>query len=84
MAINYYQIRSQHNTLPIILPNKAIQFGYHSATGKQIRITNVGLDAERMNVENEFKDDVAYINSVHLLKVRGEFEVKIVSCGVGW
>ena len=51
MAINYYQIRSQHDTLPIILPNKAIQFGYHSATGKQIRITNGGLDAERMNVE---------------------------------
>ena len=40
------------------------------------------LDAERMNAENEFEDDVAY--SVHLLKVRAEFEVKIVSCGVGW
>ena len=35
-----------------------------------------------MNVENEFKDDVAY--SVHLLKVRAEFEVKIVFRGVGW
>ena len=29
--------------------------------------------------KNEFKDDVAY-NSVHLLKVRAEFEVMIVSC----
>ena len=30
-------------------PNKDIQFGYHSALGKNIRITNNGLGAERMN-----------------------------------
>ena len=29
-------------------PNKGIQFGYHSAAGEFIRITNNGLGAERM------------------------------------
>ena len=34
-----------------------------------------------MNVEDEFEDGVAY--SARPLKGRAEFEVKIVSCGVG-
>ena len=58
-------------------PNKDIQFGYHSAAGKKIRITNNGLGAERMNPEYEFDDGVAY--GAQPLKGLAEFEVKMVT-----
>jgi hypothetical protein len=60
-------------------PNKDIQFGYHSASGKHIRITNSGLGAERMNPEDECDDGVAY--GAQPLKGLAEFEVKMVSYG---
>ena len=58
-------------------PNKDIQFGYHSASGKNIRITNNGLGAERMNAEYEFKDGVAY--GAQPFKGLAEFEVKMMT-----
>ena len=63
-------------------PNKDIQFGYHSAAGKNIRITNNGLGAERMNPEDEYKDGVAY--GAQPLKGLAEFEVKMVTYGANW
>jgi hypothetical protein len=63
-------------------PNKDIQFGYHSASGKHIRITNNGLGAERMNPEDKFDDGVAY--GAQPLKGLAEFEVKMVSYGASW
>ena len=64
-----------------LVPNKDIQFGYHSASGKQIRITNNGLGAERMNPDSVYSDGVAY--GAQSLKGRAEFEVKIVSSEAG-
>jgi neuralized-like protein 4 len=63
-------------------PNKDIQFGYHSASGKHIRITNNGLGAERMNPEDEFCDGVAY--GAQPLKGLAEFGVKMVSYVAKW
>jgi neuralized-like protein 4 len=63
-------------------PNKDIQFGYHSASGKHIRITNNGLGAERMNPGYEYNDGVAY--GAQPLKGLAEFEVKMVTYGARW
>ena len=63
-------------------PNKDIQFGYHSAAGKNIRIINNGLGAERMNPEDEYEDGVAY--GAQPLKGLAEFEVKMVTYGGNW
>ena len=63
-------------------PNKDIQFGYHRATGKRIRITSDGLRAEKMNSNSEDDSDVAY--GACPLKGDAEFEVKIVSYGGGY
>ena len=62
--------------------NKDIQFGYHSAAGENIRITNNGLGAERMNPEDEFADGVAY--GAQPLKGLAEFEVKMMTYGTNW
>ena len=62
-----------------IASNKDIQFGYHSAAGKNIQITNNGLGAERMNPEDELGDGVAYGAQSLINKGLSEFEVKIVS-----
>ena len=62
--------------------NKDIQFGYHSASGKQIRITNNGLGAEKMSPETDYKNGVAY--GAQPLKGLAEFEVKMASYGGGW
>ena len=64
------------------VPNEDIQFGYHSASGKQIKITNDGLGAERMNPYRVPGNGVAY--GAHPLKGIATFEVKIVSYGTGW
>ena len=64
------------------VPNKDIQFSYHSASGKQIRITNDGLGAERMNPDTKYWDGVAY--GALPLKGLAEFEVKIVSFRANW
>ena len=59
-------------------PNKGgIQFGYHSASGKQIRITSDGLAAERMTPDDVYDDGIAY--GACSLKGLAEFEVKMVS-----
>ena len=63
-------------------PNKGIQFGYHSAAGEFIRITNNGLGAERMDPEDEFDDGVAY--GAKPLKGLAEFEVKMVTYETEW
>ena len=63
-------------------PNKDIQFGYHSASGEQIRITNDRLGAERMNSDTKYEDGIAY--GVLPLKGKAEFEVKMVSYGTKW
>ena len=63
-------------------PNKDIQFGYHSAAGKSIRITNNGLGAERMNPEDEYEDGVAY--GAQPLKGLSEFVVKMITYGTEW
>ena len=62
--------------------NKDLQFGYHSASGKQIRITNNGLGAERMNPDDTHDNGVAY--GAQPLKGLAEFEVKMVSYGASW
>ena len=43
------------------VPNKDIQFGYHSASGEQIRINNDGLRAERMDPDRVAGNGVAYM-----------------------
>ena len=63
-------------------PNKDIQFGYHSALGENIRITNSGLGAERMNPEDVPFNGVAY--GAQPLKGLAEFEVKMVAYGANW
>ena len=63
-------------------PNKDIQFGYHSAAGKHIRITNNRLGAERMDPEDTYNDGVAY--GAQPLKGLAEFEVKMVTYGAKW
>ena len=78
---------NQTRTIPLpitakFVPNEDIQFGYHSASGKQIRITNDGLGAERMDPDEEWRDGVAH--GARPLKGREEFEVKIVSYGTRW
>ena len=65
-----------------LLPSKDIQFGYHSASGKQIKLTNDGLGAKKMDPDNVRNNGVAY--GAHPLKGRAEFEVKIVSYGGKW
>ena len=62
--------------------NKDIQFDYHSASGKHLRITNNGLGAERMNPNHTYKNGVAY--GAQPLKGLAEFEVKIVTYGADW
>ena len=64
------------------VPNKNIQFGYHSASGEQIRISNDGLGAERMDPDRVVDNGVAY--GAHPLKGMAEFEIKIISCGSKW
>ena len=59
-----------------------IQFGYHCASGKQIRITNDGLGAERVDPDRMWRDGVAY--GARPLKGMAEFEVKIVSYMTRW
>ena len=63
-------------------PNKDIQFGYHSAAEKNIRITSNGLGAERMNPEDEYDNGIAY--GAQPLKGLAEFEVKMVTYGAKW
>ena len=64
------------------VPNKDIQFGYHSASGEQIRINNDGLRAERMDPGRVGKNGVAY--GAHPLKGMAEFEIKIISYKTKW
>ena len=64
------------------VPNKDIQFGYHSASGKQIRISNDGLRAERMDPDRVHDNGVAY--GAHPLKGMAKFEIKIVSYESKW
>ena len=64
------------------VPNKDIQFGYHSALGEQIRISNDGLGAEKMDPDRVRDDGVAY--GAHPLKGMAEFEIKIVSYESKW
>ena len=62
--------------------NKDIQFGFHSTSGKHIRITNNGLGAERMNPDGTYDNGVAY--GAQPLKGLAEFEVKMVTYGTDW
>jgi neuralized-like protein 4 len=63
-------------------PNRDIQFGYHSASGRHIQITNNGLGAERMNPKVTYSDGIAY--GAQPLKGLAEFEVKMVTYGARW
>ena len=65
-----------------LLSKDKIQFGYHSASGKLITITDDGLRAERMNPDKTSGGGVVY--SSLPLKGIAEFEVKIVSYGTRW
>ena len=64
------------------IPNKDIQFGYHNAAGENIRITNNGLGAERMNPKYVYDDGVAY--GAQPLKGLAEFEVKMMIYEANW
>ena len=64
------------------VPNEDIQFGYHSVSGKQIRITNDGLGTEKMDPYRVDDNGVAY--GACPLKGKSEFHVNIVSYGTGW
>ena len=64
------------------VPNEDIQFGYHSASGKQIRITSDGLGAEKLDPVGVPDNGVAY--GARPLKGKAEFEIKIVSYGAKW
>ena len=63
-------------------PNKDIQFGYHSAAGKNIRITNNGLGAERMDPQDKYDGGVTY--GAQPLKGLAEIEVKIMTFEPKW
>ena len=62
------------------VPNEDIQFGYHSASGSQIRITSDGLGAENIHYDKVICDSTAY--GARPLKGKAEFNVEIVSYGV--
>ena len=63
--------------------NEDVQFGYHSASGEQIRITSNGLGARRMKPDSVPYDGVVY--GAFPLRGRAEFEVKItIYKSLGW
>ena len=66
------------------VPNEDIQFGYHSASGEQIRITNDGLGAERVDPDKECDGGTCIAYGARPLKGMAEFEVKIVSYRTKW
>lgn len=59
-----------------------IQFGYHSVSSSQIKITDDGLAAEKRDADSQYAHGVAY--GARPLKGTAEFEVKIASYGTGW
>ena len=64
------------------IPNKDIQFGYHSTSGRQIRITNNRLGAEKRNADRGIVNGVVY--GACPLEGRAEFEVMIVGHLTKW
>lgn len=59
-----------------------IQFGYHSVSSSQIKITDDGLAAEKRDADSQYAHGVAY--GARPLRGTAEFEVKIASYGTGW
>ena len=59
-----------------------VHFGYHSATGKRIKLFSNGLGAERMNPTEMVYHGVTY--GARPLKGVAKFEVEIVSYRTGW
>ena len=82
MSLRNDQTKRVLSTKDDLVLSKDIQFGYHSASGKHIRITSDGLGAERMDPDRKVKNGVAY--GAQPLKGQAEFEVKIVSFGAEW
>ena len=74
----WQDLSSEQTTLNFV-SIKDIQFGYHSTSGKKIRITNDGLGTEKMNLDWEPNNGV--VCGARPLKGMAEFEVKIVSYG---
>ena len=68
-----YDPQADQTTAEVVL-KQDIQFGYHSASGKHVKITNDGLRAKKMDV---LGNGVAC--GAQPLKGVAEFEVKIVS-----
>ena len=64
------------------IPYEEVRFGYHSTTGKAIRIISDGLGAERINPTEVAYHGITY--GAHPLKGVVKFEVEIVSYGAGW
>lgn len=58
------------------------KFGYLHASGRQIKLTNDGLGAERMDPTRVPDNGVVF--GAQRLKGRAEFEVKIVAHNTGW
>ena len=59
-----------------------VQFGYHNISSPQIKITQNGLAAEKLDPDSHYAHGVAY--GARPLKGTAEFEVKIASYGTGW
>ena len=64
------------------VPIEDVHFGYHSATGKCIRIFSNGLGAKRTKPTEVAYHGVAY--GAHPLKGVAKFEVEIISYLTGW
>ena len=65
----------------VLLPYEDVHFGYHSATGKCVRIFSNGLGAERTNRQ---LNNHGVVYGAHPLKGVAKFEVEIVSYGAAW
>ena len=60
----------------------AVEFGFHSIHGRNIKISKNGLLAERINPSDTFSGGVVY--GAKVLRGATEFEVEMTSYGTGW
>ena len=61
---------------------RAVEFGFHSVHGRNIKLSKNELQAERINPSDTYDGGVVY--GAKVLKGTTEFEVKITSYGAKW
>ena len=60
----------------------AVEFGFHSIHGHNIKLSKYGLLAERIYPSDTFNGGIAY--GAKVLSRTTEFEVEITSCKTSW